>query len=166
MLNAAGFASWTACLAAFAALRVLFTRPPRGGALWGGLLGLVFLVGAQPAAAVCMNNQVAWPGGYGIRDTGLYVPFYQVNNPPRYCYEWKVRYQDYGDWIYNAGCNDMANNQVTFDWVTLQAQGSSVSNPGDTGYFKVRARSDVPACGYQGTWSIWTSFTFTVPGSD
>lgn len=168
MLNVVGSASWTACLAAFAAVRVMFT-PPRSLALWGGLLGLAFLVGAQPAAASCPNTQTVWPSAFSVHDTGLYVAFSASGNPrpPRYCYNWRVRYQDYGAWTDDTDCDDMSNFYTTLAWETVHAHADSpIAEPGDTGYFEIRARAQVPACSYNGVWSSWRSHTFTVPDSD
>ena len=139
---------------------------PRNCTLWSIFLALAILIGAQPAHAVCLNNQVAWPSGYGVRDAGLYLSFNQVNNPPQYCYEWKVKYTGV-DWpIYSArgdGCKNMSDNSFTLEWETLKV---SMTDPGDTGNFEIRARSSVPSCGYVGTWSNWKAHTFTVPDSD
>ena len=126
---------------------------------------MALLVCAQPAYAVCMNNAIAWPGGYGIRDNGIYVPFYQANNPPRYCWNVQVRYQNYGAWTDILGCENMTDNQITFGWETIYARGSSLSKHADTGYFRVRARAHVPACGYRSNYSVWKSLTFDVPSA-
>ena len=127
-------------------------------------LAIAFLVGAKPAHA-CLNEQ-AWPSGIVEKTGGLRVSFGEVNDPPQYCYEWKVRYTNVY-WLNGDGCKDMSDNSFTLDWETLQAHSdSSMSNPGDTGNFEIRARSSVPKCGYVGTWSDWKAYTFTVPDSD
>ena len=93
------------------------------------------------------------------------MSFGEVNDPPQYCYEWKVRYQTYGAWIDGSGCKDMSDNAFTIIWETLYAHsGSAYSDPGDTGYFKVRARSSCSSD--YGYWSNWKEHNFTVPDSD
>lgn len=128
---------------------------------------MAFLIGAQPAAASCPNTQTVWPSAFGVHTTGLYVAFSNKGSPPNYCYNWRVRYQDYGAWVEDTECDAMSNRDTTLDWETVYAhEDSQISEPGDTGYFEIRAHAQVPACSYNGVWSTWRSYTFTVPDFD
>lgn len=147
-----------------------FTLPHKRRLLRCCLLGSIFLFGAQPAHAVCMNNQVALASSVGIATgQGLRLQFTMINNPPQYCWEWQVKYPGNADWTEDDDCEevDSALEEFIATWRDLWADpGSTISDPGDTGTFRVRARSWVPSCTYYGQWSNWLNYTFTVPAAD
>ena len=139
--------------------------------LWCCLLGSIFLFGAQPAlAVVCLNNQSALASAVGIASgQGLRLQFTIRNDPPQYCWKWQVKYAADASWTEDDDCEqvDSALEELIATWEDLDADpDSSISDPGDTGTFRFKARAWVPACNFYGQWSSWLDYTFTVPGAD